>query len=194
MRASVLAVLLAPGGPAVADPIQGLDDPAFLARFDRAPQGDDPTALPIVNDWLRATLCPETRDQCAAHVAGFGHPYDRATLAQPLTSLILTADFFATPRGRLILLRSAASQLGGDPANAPTLAAARKIDACLADAVLAAVPGPPLARPSLPHTPPIATPMKTTGDPCQRNRNFRIVCLALALAAFPRPPPSPLPG
>jgi hypothetical protein len=117
------------------EPILSSDDAiAATAAFH-----DEPGFQPLLT--LCATECPKTQDQCAAaYVAGFGHPYGRATLAQPLTSLISTADFFATPRGRLILLRSAASQLDGDPANAPPLAAARKVDACLADAVLAAVP------------------------------------------------------
>lgn len=88
-----------------------------------------------------ATACPATQDQCAtAFVAGFGHPYGRATTAQPLISLISTQDFFATPRGRLIFLRAAVTALGDNPAASPRLAAARQVDACLADAVLAAIP------------------------------------------------------
>lgn len=85
--------------------------------------------------------CPETQDQCAtAFVAGFGHPFGRVTLDQPLTSLISTKDFFATPRGLLLLLRSTRGALGDSPATSPALAAAREIDACLADAILAANP------------------------------------------------------
>ncbi len=100
---------------------------------------DEPGFQPLLV--LCATECPATQNQCAAaYVAAFGHPYGRTTLAQPLTALIATKDFFATPRGRLILLRSAAGQLGAAPASSPALAAARKVDACLADAVLAAVP------------------------------------------------------
>ncbi len=64
------------------------------------------------------------------------HPWSRATTAQPLISLIPTKDFFATPRGRQILLRSLTGQLGDDPAASPRLAATRQIDACLADAIL----------------------------------------------------------
>jgi hypothetical protein len=90
---------------------------------------------------LCASTCPQTHDQCTtAFVAGFGHPYGRATQAQPLTSLISTKDFFATPRGRLILLRSTRGALGDTPATSPALTAARAIDACLADAILAANP------------------------------------------------------
>jgi hypothetical protein len=90
---------------------------------------------------LCAATCPDTPDQCAtAFVAAFGHPYGRATMAQPLTSLISTEDFFATPRGRLLLLRSAMGPLGDDPATSPALSAARDIDACLADAILTALP------------------------------------------------------
>ncbi len=90
---------------------------------------------------LFATICPTTADQCTtAFVAGFGHPYGRATTAQPLTSLIATKDFFATPRGRMIILRSTAGAIGDDPAASSALATARQIDACLADAILAALP------------------------------------------------------
>lgn len=99
----------------------------------------EPEFQPLLT--LCATACPQTRDQCAAaFVAGFGHPYGRATLAQPLTSLIATEDFFATPRGRQILLRSTQGKLGDNPTTSPALAAAREIDACIADAVLAAFP------------------------------------------------------
>lgn len=85
--------------------------------------------------------CPATADQCVtAFVAGFGHPYGRATMTQPLTALISTRDFFTTPRGRLILLSSTSGALGADPATSPALAAAREIDACLADAVLSSLP------------------------------------------------------
>jgi hypothetical protein len=107
---------------------------AATARFD-----DEPEFQPLLS--LCASICPQTKDQCAAaFVAGFGHPYGRATTAQPLVSLIATEDFFASPRGRLILLRSTAGALGDSPATSPALAAARAIDACLADAVLAANP------------------------------------------------------
>ena len=72
MRVALLTLLLAT--PALADPIPGADDPAFRAPFERALQGDDPTALtdlhaaaeagntaavlalPAVSDWLRAKL------------------------------------------------------------------------------------------------------------------------------------------
>ena len=81
------------------------------------------------------------RDRCTtAYVAGFGHPFGRAAQSQPLTALISTEDFFATPRGRLLLLRSTRGALGDTPATSPALAAARQIDACLADAILAANP------------------------------------------------------
>lgn len=90
---------------------------------------------------LCAASCPETQDQCAtAFVAGFGHPYGRATTVQPLTSLISTRDFFATPRGRLLFMRSTAGALGDDPTASPALAAVRAIDACLADTILSAFP------------------------------------------------------
>jgi hypothetical protein len=99
----------------------------------------DTTFQPLLT--LCATACPQTEDQCAtAFLAGFGHPYGRTTLDQPLTSLITTEDFFATPRGRLLLLRSTQGQLGDTPATSPALAAARASDACLADAILAAIP------------------------------------------------------
>jgi hypothetical protein len=88
---------------------------------------------------LCATTCPASADQCEiAFVAGFNHPWGRAPTSQPLISLIPTRDFFATPRGRLILLRSLAGQLGDDPAASLRLAATRQINACLADAILAA--------------------------------------------------------
>ena len=104
----------------------------------------EPEFQPLIA--LCAATCPATPDQCAtAFVAGFGHPQGRATLAQPLTSLISTQDFFATPRGRLVLLRTTAGALGKDPVNSPALAATRAIDACLADAILAAQPD--LAQP-----------------------------------------------
>lgn len=97
---------------------------------------DEPEFQPLLT--LCATICPQTRDQCAvAFVAGFGHPFGRATLYQPLASLISTEDFFDTPRGRLILLRSVRGALGDTPATSPALAAARQIDACLADGILA---------------------------------------------------------
>jgi hypothetical protein len=88
-----------------------------------------------------AATCPASANQCAAaFVAGFGLPQGRAALAQPLTSLISTADFFATPRGRQALLGSTAWALGGNPAKSSVLSSVRQIDACLADAVLAAQP------------------------------------------------------
>lgn len=45
MRHILLAALLAAATPTHADPVPGRDDPAFRAPFDRALQGDDPTAL-----------------------------------------------------------------------------------------------------------------------------------------------------
>ena len=99
----------------------------------------EPEFQPLLT--LCAAACPQTKDQCAtAFVAAFGHPFGRTTLSQPLTSLMPTQDFFATPRGRLLLLRSTQGQLGDDPATSPALVAARQIDACLADAILAALP------------------------------------------------------
>jgi hypothetical protein len=113
-------------------------DPA-IATAAFADLRTDPTFQPLLT--LCASVCPQTRDQCAtAFVAGFSLPYGRASHSQPLTSLISTEDFFATPRGRLILLRSTGGALGDTPATSPALAAARQIDACLADAILAAVP------------------------------------------------------
>lgn len=97
----------------------------------------EPEFQPIVA--LCQATCPATALQCTtAYVAAFGHPFGRATQSQPLTALISPADFFATPRGRLMLLRF--GQLGDDPASSPALVAVREIDACLADAVLAALP------------------------------------------------------
>ncbi|MBN8632190.1 MAG: hypothetical protein J0L76_15210 [Rhodobacterales bacterium] len=87
------------------------------------------------------SACPTTADDCtAAFVAGFGHPFGRATTSQPLTSLISTADFFATPRGRTLFLRSTAGAIGPDPATSKRLATTRAVNACLADAILAALP------------------------------------------------------
>ncbi|HLQ20213.1 MAG TPA: hypothetical protein VK146_14665, partial [Tabrizicola sp.] len=98
----------------------------------------EPEFQPLLT--LCAAACPQTKDQCTtAFVAAFGHPYGRVTTSQPLTSLVATEDFFATPRGRLILLRSTQGAVGDDPATSPALAAARQIDACLADAILAAL-------------------------------------------------------
>lgn len=100
---------------------------------------DEPEFQPLLT--LCATTCPQTQEQCAAaFVAAFGHPFAHATLDQPLTSLIPTRDFFATTRGRLLLLRSTRGALGDIPASSPALAATRQIDACLADAILAANP------------------------------------------------------
>jgi hypothetical protein len=99
----------------------------------------EPEFQPLLT--LCATICPDTQTQCAtAFIAGFGHPYGRATTAQPLISLISTKDFFATPRGGLLLLRSLAGPLGDTPATSSRLTAARQIDACLADAIVAAIP------------------------------------------------------
>lgn len=113
-------------------PIDAATAAAAVALF-----SDEPEFQPLLA--LCAATCPQTKDLCTtAYVAAFGHPFGRATLSQPLTSLISTADFFATPRGRLLLLRF--GQLGEDPAASPALAAARQIDACLADAVLATLP------------------------------------------------------
>lgn len=99
----------------------------------------DPVFQPLLT--VCATACPQSQDQCAAaFVAGFSHPYGRTTTSQPLTALIPTEAFFATPRGRLLLLRSTLGQVGDDPATSPALAAARKVDACLADAIVAAIP------------------------------------------------------
>lgn len=90
---------------------------------------------------LCAATCPQSQDPCAtAFVAAFGHPFGRSTPSQPPTSLIATGEFFATPRGRLTLLRSTLGQVGDDPATSPALTAARQIDACLADAILTAIP------------------------------------------------------
>ena len=79
MRAVLLALFLATPGltsPGLAEPVPGTDDPAFRAPFDRALQGDDPTALlelhaaaeagnvaallalPAASDWLRAGMSP----------------------------------------------------------------------------------------------------------------------------------------
>lgn len=99
----------------------------------------EPEFQPLLT--LCAATCPQSQDQCTtAFVAAFGHPFGRTTQAQPLTSLIPTEDFFATPRGRLLLLRSTLGQIGDDPATSPALSTARQIDACLADAILAARP------------------------------------------------------
>jgi hypothetical protein len=107
---------------------------AAIATFRAEPEFE-----PLLS--LCAATCPDTADQCVtAFVASFGHPYARATYVQPLTSLISTSDFFATPRGRDILLQSTAGPLGPDPATSPLLAGTRAIDACLADAILAALP------------------------------------------------------
>jgi hypothetical protein len=116
------------------DPVDRATAEAATAAF-----RTEPEFQPLLT--LCASICPDSQDQCTtAFVAGFGHPFGRATTAQPLTSLISTADFFATPRGRLTLLRATATTLGDDPAASPRLAAAREIDACLADAVIAAIP------------------------------------------------------
>ncbi|MCX7289245.1 MAG: hypothetical protein NTW20_17330 [Rhodobacterales bacterium] len=115
------------------DPVSREDAEAATAAFRSKPEFQPLLALCY-------SICPQTQDQCAtAFVAGFGHPYGRATNAQPLTSLITTEDFFATPRGRLVLLRSLAGPLGDTPAASPRLSAARQIDACFADNLLAAV-------------------------------------------------------
>jgi hypothetical protein len=99
----------------------------------------EPEFQPLLT--LCAATCPQTQGQCTtAFVAAFGHPTGRTASSQPPTSLISTGDFFATPRGRLVLLRSTLGQIGDDPATSPALAAARQIDACLADAILAALP------------------------------------------------------
>ncbi|MBP9184638.1 MAG: hypothetical protein KBF78_15990 [Fuscovulum sp.] len=90
---------------------------------------------------LCAATCPLSADACTtAFVAAFGHPFARNGTAQPFVALMPPEQFFATPRGRKLLLRSTAGVLGSDPAASPALAAARAIDACLADAVLAAQP------------------------------------------------------
>lgn len=100
---------------------------------------DEPEFQPLLA--LCATACPRSEDRCAtAFVAAFGHPFGRTTSSQPLTSLIASRDFYASPRGRLLLLKSTFGQLGDDPTASPALLAARQIDACLADAVLAANP------------------------------------------------------
>lgn len=80
----------------------------------------EPEFQPLLS--LCATACPDTQDQCAtAFVAGLGHPYGRVTTAQPLTALTPTEDFFSTPRGRLLLLRSTAGVLGDNPPPPPPL-------------------------------------------------------------------------
>jgi len=113
--------------------------PATTAEAAAAIFRNEPEFQPLLT--VCAIACPQTRDQCTtAFVAAFGHPFGRATTAQPPTSLISTKDFFATPRGRLLLLRSTQGQLGDDPATSPALSAARAVDACLADAILAALP------------------------------------------------------
>jgi hypothetical protein len=114
-------------------------DAEFAARAVARTFRAEPEFQPLIS--LCETTCPTTKDACViAFFAAFGHPYGRASMAQPLISLISTQDFFASPRGRLILLRSTNGALGEDPAASLALKAAREIDACLADAVLAAVP------------------------------------------------------
>ncbi len=113
-------------------------DPATAAAATEAFRSE-PEFEPLLA--VCTATCPETAQQCTtAFVAGFGHPYGRATHAQPPTALISTADFFATPRGRDSLLRSTRGRLGDNPAASPALVAARQIDACLADAILATLP------------------------------------------------------
>jgi hypothetical protein len=117
------------------EPVPDPTTAAAAATFFRP----EPEFQPLLT--LCATICPQTTAQCTtAFVAGFGHPYGRSTQAQPLASLIPTSDFFATPRGRLLLLRSTRGALGDTPATSPALTAARAIDACLADAILEAIP------------------------------------------------------
>lgn len=116
------------------DPVDPATAEAATAAF-----RTEPEFQPLLT--LCATICPATQGQCAtAFVAGFGHPYGRATTSQPPNSLISTEDFFATPRGSGVLLRSVAPQLGPDPAASSRLSAARQVDACLADAILTANP------------------------------------------------------
>lgn len=105
------------------------------ARAAMAAFSTEPEFQPLLA--LCAATCPDTALQCAAaFVAGFGHPFGRATLSQPLISVIPTTDFFASPRGRMVFLRSTIGRLGNDPASSPPVTAARKVDACLADNVL----------------------------------------------------------
>ncbi len=115
MRAILLALVLAT--PANADPIPGADDPAFRAPFERALQGDDPTALtdlhaaaeagntaallalPAVNDWLRATL-PFADRKRIARVNGI--PLNEAVIAaDPVAALWRGGEFTSPPETTL---------------------------------------------------------------------------------------------
>ena len=96
MRAFLLALIATTA--ASADPIPGADDPAFRIPFERALQGDDPTALielhaaaeagntaallalPSVNEWLRTEL-PFAKRKRIARVNG-----------TPLAEAVVAAD------------------------------------------------------------------------------------------------------
>ncbi len=133
MRAILLAFFLV--APAVADPIQGLDDPAFRLPFDRALQGDDPTALkdlhaaaeagnqaailalPMVSDWLRATL-PFAERKPLARVNGL--PLAQAfAAAGPVAALWAMGDL--GPDTDVLLDRAFALYDAGEPDKATQL-------------------------------------------------------------------------
>lgn len=81
--------------------------------------------------------CPTSTPTCAvAYVAAFGHPYGNGLDAQPFVALISPQDFFASPRGQKVFLQSTHRLSGTDRAESPVQSALRKIDACLADAIL----------------------------------------------------------
>lgn len=89
---------------------------------------------------LCGAVCPETAESCAiAFSAAFGLPSFGGN-DQPFASILAPDAFFATSRGRFQTLRLAKGRVGDDPSASPLLTAARRIDACLADAVVASLP------------------------------------------------------
>ena len=83
--------------------------------------------------------CPATARACAAaYLAAFGHPQGQFTDAQPFVSLISPRAFFSSPRGQKVLLQSTERVSGAGRADSPVQISIRQIDACFADAILAA--------------------------------------------------------
>lgn len=101
-----------------------------------------------------AARCTATAPACEqAFVSLLGAPHPATTQVTPLRVLMEPAAFFATPRGEQTLLAAAVKHrlgldLATDPAARapldPAFVAARRLDACLADAATRAlVPFPP---------------------------------------------------
>ena len=86
------------------------------------------------------TLCPKSAGACTTAAVAFGlEPLWTGGRDLPPSAVIAPEEFYATPRGRGLLLRQGA-QLSAGAGGAERLGTARGIDACLARAIEGAAP------------------------------------------------------